>query len=189
MKQRHRIAALPTLLIIASLGACAMQPTPYQPAVDTRYGYSEQRLQDDRYRVQFAGNEATPRATVQDYLLFRAAELTLADGRSHFRFLEQSVEEHRREESVVVSAGNGLYRYPLFLGTSVIQGFVNKRFDAIGQFVTLPGDPLDGDPNVFNAAEVKRNLGPAVRLPEHPQRGDAEALGATEQPGPQTDSY
>lgn len=173
MKHPLRIA---TLLVATSLGACALQPTPYQPAVETRYGYSEQRLQDDRYRVQFAGNEATARATVQDYLLFRAAELTLADGRTHFRFLEQSVEEHRREESVIVSAGNGLYRYPLFLGTTIIQGFVSKRFDAVAQFVTLIGDPLDGDPNVFNAAEVKRNLGPALRLPEHPKSGNSESL-------------
>lgn len=173
MTPLSRIAAL---LLATGLSACALQPTPYQPAVDTRYGYSEQRLQDDRYRVQFAGNEATARATVQDYLLFRAAELTLADGRTHFRFLEQSVEEHRREETVLVSAGNGLYHYPLFLGTSIVQGFVSKRFDAIAQFVTLMGDPLDGDPNVFNAAEVKRNLGPALRLPEHPKGKDSAAL-------------
>lgn len=177
MNDLYRLA---TLLAAVSLGACALQPTPYQPAADSRYGYSEQRLQDDRYRVQFAGNEATARATVQDYLLFRAAELTLADGRTHFRFLEQSVEEHRREETVFVSAGNGLYRYPLFLGTSIVQGFVSKRFDAIAQFVTLLGDPLDGDPNVFNAAEVKRNLGPALRLPEHPKGSNSEALAPTE---------
>lgn len=182
MKHVCRIAAL---LLTAGLAACAMQPTPYQPAVDTRYGYSEQRLQDDRYRVQFAGNEATPRATVQDYLLFRAAELTLADGRTHFRFLEQSVEEHRREETVLVSAGNGLYRYPLIFGTTIAQGFVSKRFDAVGQFVTLLGDPLDGDPNVFDAAEVKRNLGPALRLPEHPKGKDSAAL----EPAADTTTY
>lgn len=170
------------LALVAVAAGCALKPTPYKPAdPQSRYGYSEQRLEDDRYRVQFSGNEATPRATVQDYLLFRAAELTLADGKTHFRFLEQSVEEHRREETVLVSAGNGLYHYPLIFGTSIIQGFVSKRFDAVAQFRTLRGDPLDGDPNVFNAAEVKRNLGPSLRLPEHPKNPIGEHLDAADQ--------
>lgn len=173
-----QLLALLALAVLAS--GCALEPTPYQPADQTRYGYSEQRLENDRYRVQFSGNEATPRATVQDYLLFRAAELTLSDNRTHFRFLEQSVEEHRREETVLVSAGNGLYHYPLVFGTSVIQGFVSSRFDAVAQFRTLVGDPRDGDPNVFNAAEVKRNLGPSLRLPEHPKNPSGKHLDAAD---------
>jgi hypothetical protein len=38
-------------------------PTPYQPAVDG-YGYSEQQIEDDRYRVTFVGNRHTSANTV-----------------------------------------------------------------------------------------------------------------------------
>ncbi|MFY8163104.1 MAG: CC0125/CC1285 family lipoprotein, partial [Brevundimonas sp.] len=48
----------PVLLATAAalaLSACATA-TPYGPAgVDSRYGYSDQRVDADRYRVSFAG--------------------------------------------------------------------------------------------------------------------------------------
>ena len=68
-----------SLAILALLGACKGQPTPYQPAVDG-YGYSEQGIEDNRYRVIFAGNDYTKADTVQNYLLYRAAEVTLDHG-------------------------------------------------------------------------------------------------------------
>ena len=65
------------------LAACAGGPTPYQQARDG-YGYSEQQVEENRYRVSFAGNAATTRQTVEDYLLYRAAELTVQTGHDWF---------------------------------------------------------------------------------------------------------
>jgi hypothetical protein len=42
-------------------------------------GYSEQQIENNRFRVQFAGNSLTDRKTVETYLLYRAAELTKAE--------------------------------------------------------------------------------------------------------------
>src|SRR3546814_19669289 len=59
--------------------------TPYVPAaVGEGYGHAVQQIESDRFRVSFAGNSLTDRRTVENYLLYRAAELTLAQGKDHF---------------------------------------------------------------------------------------------------------
>lgn len=165
-----RVAILTSIL---ALSACVAGPTPYQPAGDARYGYSEQRLQSDRYRVSFSGNELTEKDTVQNYLLFRAAELTLADGYRYFRFFDEQVEriEEGDDQAVIVAVGNGIYTYPVILGTQLGTDNTSRRYQASAQFRMLTEQPVPSDsPSdadfVFDAREVKRNLGPNVRLPE-----------------------
>ena len=73
---RWRSLALPITAALA-LAACATA-TPYQPLRGSGGGFTEQRLQPDRYRVAFVGNDYTSRQRVENYLLYRAAELTVA---------------------------------------------------------------------------------------------------------------
>ena len=68
------------------LGACATETT-YRPATGRgfdRTGYSERQVEQNRFLVTFAGNSSTPRDTVERYLLFRAAEITLQGGGDYF---------------------------------------------------------------------------------------------------------
>src|SRR3546814_14821204 len=83
-----------TTLFRSMLTACATT-TPYQPVRDG-YGYQDQRIEGNRYRVTFAGSTATPRQTVENYLLYHAAELTLASGNDYFIVTQRS-EEHKSE--------------------------------------------------------------------------------------------
>src|SRR3546814_2342802 len=84
------------LACAAGLAAC-VSVTPYQPA-SKGYGYSEQRIENNRFRINFAGNSDTPKQTVETYLLFRAAELTLKSGYDYFVFASDSrSEEHTSE--------------------------------------------------------------------------------------------
>jgi hypothetical protein len=82
--------AAPALVVLLGLllAACAGKPTPYQSA-QSGYGYSEQRIEENRYRVSFAGNSATSRQTVEDYLLYRAAELTVQNGHDWFEVADR----------------------------------------------------------------------------------------------------
>ena len=74
---------LMAMLAACVLSACATQ-TPYQPASADRYGFSEQRIETNRIRITFRGNALTDRETVETYLLYRAAEVTIASGQDYF---------------------------------------------------------------------------------------------------------
>lgn len=71
---------------LALLAGCA-QPAAYAPrAPGQTTGYTDRELTPNRYRVTFTGNSVTPRQTVEDYLLLRAAEVSLAAGSRYFVF-------------------------------------------------------------------------------------------------------
>src|SRR5712671_4396926 len=72
--------------LLVCLAGC-MMPTPYAPRLEgERTGYTDRALTQNRYRVTFTGNSATPRETVESYLLLRAAEVARAAGFNNFVF-------------------------------------------------------------------------------------------------------
>lgn len=78
--------AAPLGLAAMLLAGCA-SPAPYAPRTQGQAtGYTDRALAQNRYRVTFTGNSVTPRTQVEDYLLRRAAEVTLAAGYDHFVF-------------------------------------------------------------------------------------------------------
>ena len=91
MKLRHIALSAASALALA---ACATS-TPFQPAsAPGAYdGYSQQMITNDRVRVSFGGNSMTDRDTVENSLLFRAAQLTLDNGYDHFVLLERDTDE------------------------------------------------------------------------------------------------
>lgn len=102
-----------------ALGACATAVgTNYQAADSKGYGYSEQRVESDRYRVIFAGDGATSAETVEDFALLRAAELAKAGGYDWFRVTSRSVEAEDKG-GVGIGAGVGTGSYGRSSGVSV----------------------------------------------------------------------
>lgn len=83
------------LAALAVLGACATA-TPYQAAIDGNSGYSEVKIEDNRFQVEFSGNSLTDRKTVETYLLYRAAELTRLNGYDHFRVVRRETDSNSR---------------------------------------------------------------------------------------------
>lgn len=86
------------LLGATALTACA-DPTSYRPATGSgfyRSGYSDQRIEPDRFQVSFAGNSVTSRERVEKYLLFRAAELTVQNGFDHFVLVDRDTDRQTR---------------------------------------------------------------------------------------------
>ncbi|MGF1552625.1 MAG: hypothetical protein ACFBWO_09015 [Paracoccaceae bacterium] len=102
--------ALPVLALVVA--GCAASPTPYAPAdpLDASdRGYTDAALAPGRYRVAFSANSATPRETVEDYLLYRAAEVALTEQCPYFRVdRRQTVEGDRGD----VGIGDGLFVNP-----------------------------------------------------------------------------
>ena len=178
-----------TLLV----GACATETT-YRPATGRgfeRTGYSEQQIQPDRFIVHFAGNTVTPRETVEKYLLFRAAQLTLERGYDYFVQVDRNTNRQSRTYSYgggfggyggygfgggFFSPGFGFYgrgfgyrHYDPFFGGPFFNGYddVNTvdRVEAEAQIVLRRGPVPRGDVRAFDARAVVDSIGPSVILP------------------------
>ena len=89
---RSSLARLLFAISLLGLLSGCVQPTPYQPAPPQGFGYSEDRIEQNRFRITFRGNSITTRETVEDYLLYRAAELTLQNGFDHFLMVGRDTE-------------------------------------------------------------------------------------------------
>ncbi|HSC60725.1 MAG TPA: hypothetical protein VLC29_05800, partial [Rhizomicrobium sp.] len=71
-KTYFTVAGLSAVLALSGLAGC-VTPAPYGPKLErSGTGYTDERLAQNRYRVTYSGNTVTPRATVEDYLLYRA---------------------------------------------------------------------------------------------------------------------
>lgn len=78
------------LALSLALAGCAT-PTTYHPAADVAVnspGYSDKKISADTYQVNFTGNSVTSRDTVDRYLFYRAAQLTLQKGYRTFTLVK-----------------------------------------------------------------------------------------------------
>lgn len=161
-----RLRFLPGLLA-ALLAGCAVA-TPYQ-AADKGYGYSEQRIESNRYRVTFAGNSDTPKQTVETYLLYRAAELTLQSGYDYFVLVSDSTDANTRYlQSFDGYYGWGSYYWgprSMFGGIGTTTATPITEYVAQANVVMFAGKKKEDDVKAFDAREVRANLESSVVRP------------------------
>lgn len=169
-----------TLMIAAVAGlltACATA-TPYQPAVSDRYGFEEQRIESNRVRITFRGNSVTDRETVETYLLYRAAELTLQNGQDYFIVANRDTEEHSQLRSTGPYRPRFAFDYWYFSPRRGWSPWYDPfwdeptsyrevtRYEAVAEIAMFSGPKPADDPNAFDAREVQANLqGRIVRPP------------------------
>lgn len=191
MSRKHLVFAVAAVLS-AGLAACAT-PTPYQPNVRggaSSGGYSEVRLEPDRYRVTFAGNSLTGRETVEGYLLYRAAELTVQNGYDWFAVVERDTDKKVRSYVEpdplyrpwygsygfwrpswrYYGGGYGWRTWDPFWGDPFWADRVDvrtvERYEASAEIVMQRGPKPQGDPKAFDARAVIDNLRPRVQYPQ-----------------------
>lgn len=193
-KRSAGIAA--ALVLAAGLAACAT-PTPYQPNIrgqQTSGGYSEVRIEPDRFRVNFAGNSLTSRETVEGYLLYRAAELTLQEGYDTFTIVDRQTEKNTRTYVEpdpfyrpwygpsfgywrpswrYYGAGFGWRSWDPFWGDPFWSDRVDVRtvekFEATAEIVMTKGPKATDNPRTFDARAVVENLRPRIQYPAPPR--------------------
>ena len=160
---RHLMAAASAVV----LAACATA-TPYQPASSAGGfdGFSQQMIENDRARITFGGNSLTKRDTVENYLLYRAAEMAVERGFETFTLQEREVEANKRV-SVTPGLGNGFGYDPYFgysfyrprygwsrpYAYSRFNGFRGRRGFGYARFYDPFYDPFFDD---FNVREVTK---------------------------------
>ena len=149
------------------LAACGT-PTPYQPVTDG-HGYAEQSLESDRFRVTFSGNSLTPRETVENYLLYRAAEITLERGYDHFIVVEQETERSTTYFTTFNSVGapysyyGRRFRHVGAVG-AVTTATARPRdsYHAFANILLRSGERPADNPNAYDARELKAQLSSSV---------------------------
>ena len=71
------------------LNSCVGMDSTYRPMKDFTGGYGEEKIKNDVYVVFFDGNGFTSKATAKKYFLRRSSALTLQNGFSCFKILDQ----------------------------------------------------------------------------------------------------
>ena len=166
---------LPFILAAGLLTAC-MGPTPYQPRLEGQStGYTDRALTQNRYRVTFTGNSATPRETVESYLLLRAAEVTRAAGYASFMFDTRNTKANRSFQTIPY--GPDPFWGPGYGGWGRRGGFgywggwgfpyepnydvvVHTNYDAYAEIVMLTPDQAAKEPRAISAGDVIAHIGP-----------------------------
>jgi len=183
------------LALAVALSACATA-TPYQPNTpghQTSGGFSEIRLEADRYRVSFSGNTLTSRETVERYLLYRAAELTTQQGYDWFETADRRTERNARtvvdpdpfmRPGFAWGGGYGYWRPswryygptwggwrswdpywgdPFFASRAQVRTI--EQFEATTEIVMHRGRKPAGDTRAYDAREIIANLGAGIQRP------------------------
>ena len=189
-----RVLTAAAALSVTTLGLAGCETaTPYQPITAqralTQGGYSEEQIEANRFRVQFAGNSLTSRQTVERYLLFRSAQLTVNNGFDWF----QSVDRHTDKQTSFYGGGDpyfggfgadwGLYRPGFgwgygFGGFGPYGGFgygpwggafdIDQvtRYQASVEVVMGHGAKPQNNPRAYDAREVIAHLQGSIKYPK-----------------------
>jgi hypothetical protein len=166
-----------TLALGLGLAACETA-TPYQPlqASNQVYGgFSDQKLDDTHVRVTFQGNSVTSREQVNNYLLYRAAELTVAQGFDWFEMVDQ----HTHDRTTTFTVGGGVYWSPYWrihrhwgwggwddgFGDDVDVQTIDQ-YKAEAEVGMGHGPKPADDPRAFEARAVMSNLSAQIVRPK-----------------------
>ncbi len=180
------VAAMATAT--AMLAGCETA-TPYQPlgarGTGASGGYSDQQITSDIWRVTFVGNTLTSRQTVENYLLYRAAQLTVQQGYDSFTIVNRATDRNVETRINTDPAFAGPYgwwrpswRYyggfgwrswdPWYGGpfwADNIDVSTVSKYEATAEIKMSKGTMPD-DKASFDARQVLANLGPSIQMPK-----------------------
>ncbi|RDE06240.1 CC0125/CC1285 family lipoprotein [Sphingomonas aracearum] len=169
---------------------CATE-TAYRPATGQgfyRAGYSDRQVEANRFIVSFSGNSYTSRDTVERYLLFRAAELTVQNGGDYFVMVQRDTDKDTRTYSTPgfgPSFGFGGYWGPSwrywgrpygwrswdpFWGDPFWDRGVDvrtvQRYEATAEIIIGKGPKPADNVRAFDARDVMARIGPSIVVPK-----------------------
>ncbi|MBO9711047.1 MAG: hypothetical protein J7521_22840 [Caulobacter sp.] len=187
-----RAGQVAAVALAALLTACATA-TPYQPNIagqKAQGGFSERRLESNRYQINFAGNSLTSRETVERYLLYRAAEVTVQAGYDWFETADRRTDRQARAviDDYGYGPGWGPYGWggPYGYWRPAWRGYYGggywgpwgdpfwgrqaevrtiEKFQASAEILLHKGPKPAGDPRAYDAREIMTNLGPSIQRP------------------------
>ncbi|CAN5163660.1 hypothetical protein BH11PSE2_BH11PSE2_07970 [soil metagenome] len=164
--KRYILTAL-AMTACTALGACeTLAPASaaaYGPAPSPKgSGFSEQKVEADRFRVSYRGPSNAPAGQLNDYALLRAADLTLAIGYDWFRVVNRT-DDLAQPNGPRISLGTGSSSYGRrsSVGVGVSTGF-NLGGPAT-RLVTLEIKLNKGKPPTDRDAYDARDVAKSIR--------------------------
>jgi hypothetical protein len=166
------VAAAVLALVLFGLAACETGPTYRPRGPGEVVGYRDRQIAPNRYRVSFAGGSATTREDVEDYLLRRAAEVTLGAGYAYFTFDDRGTDARTYYRTAFITPGFGPFDYPYYwrpyywssweFGPSWRTGeFIPvTRYTAYSEIVMLTPEQAENNPQAISAADALARLRP-----------------------------
>lgn len=155
--------------LVLTLSACATGPTAYGPvSEESQFGFQNTKIESDRFRVGYFGRTADE---ARDYALLRAAEITLAEGYSHFQILggetlaDTSPRRSGVSTSVGISSGRGYYGRGTNVGVGINLNDLGRALGGTKASHSMEIKLLrsgSSDLNVYEAASVAANIKPQV---------------------------
>ncbi len=158
-------------VVVAALVLAACQsPATYRPrASGADTGYADQQLTANRYRITFTGNAATRRDVVENYLLLRAAEVTLKAGYHAFIFDTRDTETQTSYRSDFIGGpgwrGSYWHSWPYGGAGESVTSRPITAYDAYGEIVLLSDEQAKAEPRALRAEDVIAHLGPLAASP------------------------
>ena len=163
----QRVIAL--LLLTSLLAACTAPQASFYAPKASRDGYAEEELGKGLYRVSFQGNSVTSKERVQNYCLYRAAELTLELGGERFAVHDKQTEQFTQVTREYYDPwgypGYGRYGYHRpFPGASTQSE--RTTFQALLTIEPFSGAEPPGGFQIYDAQAVIEQYASRIRRPE-----------------------
>ena len=172
---KPKLAKIPVAAAAAFLLAACTSVTPYQPSIKGGAGYTDQALDSGRFRITFEGNSSTDLATVENYVLYRAAEVTLSNGYDYFIVLDSNTDAMRRFVTTGTGFSNGRFgrgrffygrgfhsRFGGGFGTSTATTRERKSYTVGAIIEARRGDKPADAPDAYDARQLVDNIGPTL---------------------------
>ena len=172
---KHLLAATLALLTLA---ACETGPAYKPRGPDDTVGYTDQQLTANRFRVTYSGSSSIKRAEVENYLMRRAAEVTVGAGFEYFIFDNRDTEPKTYYRTTIDDLDPYFGRpYPFAYGrfgkpyywsswsypppyVGMTQTVPVTRYEAYSEIVLLTPQQAMGNPEAIPAREVLSHLVP-----------------------------
>lgn len=164
-----------TLAILTS--ACVQTPTSFHPLTQSsRDGYTVTQVEGNRFRISFTGNDATSHQSVDDNLLFLAAEVTLRHGADWFLINRASSDKDTSYPTLIDPSGpyggwgyGGWGAPPGAFGTYAVDfGNPQNRWSELATILLHQGTKPAGDPSAYDARDVAVHLAPLITRAAQP---------------------
>lgn len=157
------------ILMVVVVAGCASTGGYERASGSADYGYTDTKLEDDRYRVEYRLRGKNI-GTAQDYALLRAAELTMAAGKTWFSVVDRDsdvdegndrrLSEIRTERRITTDCGLLGCRTtstPTY-GVETTVGRIERDSTLVVVEILLGEGEKPGNTSAYDAAELAANI-------------------------------